>query len=263
MEFTIEDMKPLVKNHEELVKFWNKAEKKRPKEATNKINLRGYVNNYMTTVLEKGLTDANGADIVVNINSYGGDVFAGFELYTLLKEYKGKVTTKVTGVAASAGALTFLAGDEREIGPHGMVMFHPAASYAVGFAEDMAKAKNLLDKIDKHLVAAMQEHMDLSGITDIRNFLLEEKFLDKDEALELKAATNETEDDPEMTEEEKKEMEEKEKEMEGDPDKEKNEDPDKEEMTAEQEREYIALYRKEMEKHNRQLLINHVQGGTR
>lgn len=41
-------------------------------------------------------------DISVWINSPGGDVFAASQIYNMLKEYKGKITVKIDGLAASA-----------------------------------------------------------------------------------------------------------------------------------------------------------------
>ena len=48
------------------------------------------------------IIEANGDDLEVEINSGGGDVFAGSEIYTTLKAYSGNVTTKIVGLAASA-----------------------------------------------------------------------------------------------------------------------------------------------------------------
>ena len=41
-------------------------------------------------------------DITVWINSPGGDVFAASQIYNMLMDYKGKVTVKIDGIAASA-----------------------------------------------------------------------------------------------------------------------------------------------------------------
>ncbi len=46
----------------------------------------------------------NGADVTVNINSPGGDMFEGLAIYNLLREYEGRVTVKVLGIAASAAS---------------------------------------------------------------------------------------------------------------------------------------------------------------
>lgn len=245
-EMINEQMTFLVRSYEKLQEYWNAAQKK--KTPKNQISVRGFVSQYMAEKLEEKLKEADGKDVVVNINSYGGDVFAGFEMHNMLREYKGKVTTKVTGLAASAAAFMYLAGDERQIGENGMVMFHPAATWAHGFVEDFEKAIAVLGKIDAQLVKTMEKRMDLSDISDIRAFLLTEEFLDCDRCLELKVSTVKLED------EEEEEMEEEE-------EKEAQEDPEEEEMEEEEIREYAKKYRQTMAKHNVKQLIRTVKNG--
>lgn len=54
------------------------------------------------------LTNSDG-DIVVWLNSPGGDVFAASQIYNMLKEYNGKVTVKIDGIAASAASVIAMA----------------------------------------------------------------------------------------------------------------------------------------------------------
>ena len=56
-------------------------------------------------------------DIIVWINSPGGDVFAAAQIYNALKEYPGKVTVKIDGLAASAASVIAMAGDEVLMSP--------------------------------------------------------------------------------------------------------------------------------------------------
>ncbi|WP_367672824.1 Clp protease ClpP, partial [Serratia symbiotica] len=62
------------------------------------------------------LRSMNGTDVTVNINSPGGDMFEGLAIYNLLREYPGKVTVKVLGLAASGASIIAMAGDEIQIG---------------------------------------------------------------------------------------------------------------------------------------------------
>lgn len=66
----------------------------------------------------------NGADVTVNINSPGGDMFEGLAIYNLLREYQGKVTVKVLGIAASAASVIAMAGDDIQIGRGAFLMIH-------------------------------------------------------------------------------------------------------------------------------------------
>ncbi|BEN40789.1 hypothetical protein SMKC049_25810 [Serratia marcescens] len=70
------------------------------------------------------LRSMNGADVTVNINSPGGDMFEGLAIYNLLREYQGKVTVKVLGLAASAASIIAMAGDEIQIGRGAFLMIH-------------------------------------------------------------------------------------------------------------------------------------------
>ena len=74
----------------------------------------------------------NGEDIEIHINSGGGMIFAGSEIYTALKSYSGKVTVKITGIAASAASVIAMAGDEVQISPTAQLMIHNASSMANG-----------------------------------------------------------------------------------------------------------------------------------
>lgn len=56
-------------------------------------------------------------DVVVDINSPGGDVFAASEIYTLLSQYQGNVTINIQGLAASAASVIAMAGDKVKISP--------------------------------------------------------------------------------------------------------------------------------------------------
>lgn len=84
------------------------------------------------TRVSKELDDARGDDVELYINSPGGSVFAGSEVYTILKEYAGKVTAKVTGVAASAASFLLMAADEIKMSPTSQLMIHNARTYTEG-----------------------------------------------------------------------------------------------------------------------------------
>lgn len=63
------------------------------------------------------IQEANGDEVEVEINSGGGDVFAGSEIYTALKAYSGNVTTKIVGLAASAASVIAMAGNKVLMSP--------------------------------------------------------------------------------------------------------------------------------------------------
>jgi len=82
--------------------------------------------------LSKELDDARGEEVELYINSPGGSVFAGSEVYTILKEYAGNVTAKVTGVAASAASFFLMAANKIMMSPTSQLMIHNARTGTEG-----------------------------------------------------------------------------------------------------------------------------------
>lgn len=99
------------------------------------------------------LAEADGDDVEININSGGGDVFSGFEIYTAILQYKGNVRINVTGLAASAASVIMCAGD-CYISPVGTVMVHCSACCASGNHNDLEKTAETLKTIDESIANA-------------------------------------------------------------------------------------------------------------
>ncbi|WP_262017304.1 head maturation protease, ClpP-related [Serratia liquefaciens] len=94
------------------------------------------------------LRSMNGADVTVNINSPGGDMFEGLAIYNLLREYQGKVTVKVLGLAASAASIIAMAGDDIQIGLGAFLMIHNCWVVAIGNRHDFAAMVDYLEPFD-------------------------------------------------------------------------------------------------------------------
>lgn len=100
-------------------------------------------------------------DLTVDISSGGGDVFAGSEIYTLLRNYEGKVVVNVYGMAASAASVIAMAGDEVNMSPTAQMMIHKAWSVQQGNADDHEHEAKVLDSIDQSIVNA---YVDKTGL---------------------------------------------------------------------------------------------------
>lgn len=87
-------------------------------------------------------------DVVVNINSPGGDMFEGIAIYNMLREHEAKVTVNVMGWAASAASIIAMAGDEIRVGLGTFVMVHNAWGAVIGNRHDMREAAKLFDGFD-------------------------------------------------------------------------------------------------------------------
>ena len=107
----------------------------------------------------KALKDVG--NVTVHINSPGGDVMAGAEIYSALREHslngRGRVTVIVTALAASAASVVAMAGDEILISPVAYMMIHNPWSMAVGDAKEMRKTAKTLDEITEGLITAYQQ----------------------------------------------------------------------------------------------------------
>lgn len=82
--------------------------------------------------ISAALRSMAGADVTVNVNSPGGDMFEGLAIYNILREYKGHVTIKVLGLAASAASIIAMAGDEIQVARSGFLMVHNGWTIAAG-----------------------------------------------------------------------------------------------------------------------------------
>lgn len=93
-------------------------------------------------------------EIVVRINSGGGDVFAANAIYTRLKDKAAKITVKIDGWAASAATIIAMAGDVIEIPANGVFMVHDPAVGLLGYfnEEQLAKATGELKIIKQSIV---------------------------------------------------------------------------------------------------------------
>lgn len=89
-----------------------------------------------------------GNDVVVNLNSPGGDLFEGMAIYNLLREHKGNVTIKVLGLAASAASIIAMAGDEVQIARAGFFMVHNSWIAASGNRHDMREFADRMEPFD-------------------------------------------------------------------------------------------------------------------
>ena len=96
----------------------------------------------------------NVPEIVVRINSGGGDVFAANAIYTRLKDNAATITVKIDGWAASAATIVAMAGDVIEIPGNGVFMVHDPKMGAMGYfsAEEFTKAAEELKVIKQAIV---------------------------------------------------------------------------------------------------------------
>ena len=183
------------------------------------LNLYGMVTNGMLTRVGEFLEAVDDKDTIkVRINSYGGDAYAGIAIANRLKERTGKVETLVDGIAASAAAIAFMSGDTRKMQESSQLMFHKVLSFAYGNTTEFRKLISQMDATDK-LIGSIACG-DGKICMDSKEF---DKFLDKEEFMDPKRAS----EIGAVTEEEKEEKKEEDPDNEGDEEKREKEIEDK------------------------------------
>ena len=143
-------------------KFWNwKKVKNQEMEVTERIlELNGTIaeeswfDDDVTPQLFKDELNAGSGDITVWINSPGGDCVAAAQIYNMLSNYKGKVTVKIDGIAASAASVIAMAGDTVLVSPVSMLMIHNPATLAWGDHAEMQKAIDMLSEVKESIINA-------------------------------------------------------------------------------------------------------------
>lgn len=133
--------------------------------------------------VDKAIQEANGDDLEVIINSGGGDVYAGSEIYTKLKDYKGNVTVKIVGIAASAASIIAMAGKKVKISPTAQIMIHNVMSASAGDYRDHAHESEVLKNWNKSIASAYRLKTGLSE-EELLNLMNRETWLTAKEALE-------------------------------------------------------------------------------
>ena len=122
-----------------------------PSDYADVYDYLGY-ENINPKAIKQALNEANGSDVELEINSPGGYVDAGSEIYTALKEYQGQVIAKITGQACTAASWIALAADRVEMSPTAQMMIHRASTMSIGNSDDLASDLNALNSLDKSFV---------------------------------------------------------------------------------------------------------------
>lgn len=86
-------------------------------------------------------------NIVLHIESYGGDLFAGLQIYSLIKSSRFKISTYTSYGAFSAGTLILLSGDDRYIQSTQYTLIHPFSNFAYGKYHELKSSSEWNDKI--------------------------------------------------------------------------------------------------------------------
>lgn len=168
-------------------KFWNWI---KDEGGGRTLRLEGPIDNdnfwgdEITPQMFRDELEAGDGDVTVWINSPGGNVFAAAEIYTMLKEYAGKITVRIASLAASAASVVAMAGDRIEMSPTALMMIHDPSTIAMGNAAEMQKVIATLNAVKDSILNAytLKTGMRKSKISEMME---NETWLDAKEALRL------------------------------------------------------------------------------
>ncbi|MGO5077260.1 head maturation protease, ClpP-related [Oscillospiraceae bacterium LCP25S3_E3] len=171
-------------------KFWNWVKNEGELSVERTLFLNGEISDEtwygdeVTPQLFKDELNADSGDITVWINSPGGDVFAAAQIYNMLRDYKGHVTVKIDGLAASAASVIAVAGDTVLVSPVAMMMIHNPATVAMGNTKDMEAAIAMLNEVKESILNA---YVDKTGLSrnKLSKMMDDETWFNAKKAVEL------------------------------------------------------------------------------
>ena len=138
----------------------------------------------VTPQLFKEELNSGSGDITVWINSPGGDCVAAAQIYNMLMDYKGNVTVKIDGIAASAASVIAMAGTKVLVSPVSMMMIHNPATIAFGDTAEMQKAIAMLDEVKESIINAYEIKTGLSR-AKLSHLMDAETWMDAHSAVEM------------------------------------------------------------------------------
>lgn len=156
------------------------------------INIYGYIGEdpfsefggVTERLISAALRRMGKGPVTININSRGGDFFAGVNIYNQLREHDGEVTARVLGLAASAASVIAMASDTLQIGKSAFLMIHNSHGLVMGNANDMREAADVFAKFDAAMAGV---YSDRSGIArnKIADYMDAATFFAGEEAVRL------------------------------------------------------------------------------
>ena len=132
--------------------------------------------------------------VTVWINSPGGDCIAASQIYAMLMDYKGPVTVKIDGIAASAASVIAMAGTKVLMAPTALMMIHNPATGAFGDHTDMQKAIEMLDEVKESIINAYEIRTGLSR-TKLSHLMDDTTWMNANKAIQMGFADGILEDE--------------------------------------------------------------------
>lgn len=147
----------------------------------------------ITPRLFKSELMAGDGDVTIWLNSPGGDCVAASQIYSMLMDYKGNVTVKIDGIAASAASVIAMAGTKVLMAPTALMMIHNPFTVAIGDTEEMKKAVEMLSEVKESIINAYEIKTGQARVK-ISHWMDAETWMNANKAIELGFADSILED---------------------------------------------------------------------
>lgn len=156
---------------------------------TRTIRLSGYVGDEMADCLAAGLDilDREPGTLTIQLQTFGGECYAGFAIYDLIRSSPSWVVLRGMGPVMSMGVLILQAGDERELTPHATVMLHEPSTWFRGKLSDMKIDAAELERIWDQYAGIVAPKMKISA-KQFKRWHRGDRYLDAQEAVRLRLA---------------------------------------------------------------------------
>lgn len=167
-------------------KFWNFTEEGevRTLHLCGAIADESWFDDDVTPKAFRSELEAGKGDIVVWINSPGGDCVAAAQIYNMLMDYPGNVTVKIDGIAASAASVIAMAGTKVLMSPTALMMIHNPLTVAIGDTAEMQKAIDMLSEVKESIINAYEIKTGLSR-AKLSHLMDAETWMNAKKAMEL------------------------------------------------------------------------------
>lgn len=131
----------------------------------------------------RALAGITAKTVTVRINSPGGDVFDGMAIFNALKNYSGKVVTRIEGIAASMASVIALAGKEVQAYANTMYMIHEPYAFTAGNQYSLRELADILEKMSGQMIDIYSSNAS-PGKREIAQMMKDEAWLTAKEAKE-------------------------------------------------------------------------------
>lgn len=134
-------------------------------------------------------------EIVVRINSPGGEVFEGWAIYAALQRNPANIRVEIDGIAASIASCIAMAGDEINIADNAMVMIHNPVALAMGTSQDLRSRADMLDQVRGNMLKTYAERTG-NDVAQLQAWCDAETWMDAKDAVAYGFADRTTESLP-------------------------------------------------------------------